>query len=705
MNSNRHFFHLTKSLFFGLLFFCALTSQSLSAAIFVVNTTADSGVGSLRQALINSNATPGLNIINFAIPNPGPFTIQPLTQLPTITNPVFIDGYTQAGSSVNTLPLSQGTNAILMITINGSNYTIGNGVNSGVGLLLGPGSDGSTIRGLNFNEWILAGIAVSESSGNRFLGNFIGTNLSGTVQNANKTGILIIQGDSNQIGTFNVEDRNLIGGSFSDFLGGAGVTIAGGFGNSIQGNIIGLNRSGNEVLGNSVNGVFVSSLTLNDGTIVQANGTLIGGTLPETGNVISGQTIYGININSGINSTITGNLIGSDSTGTVALGNLNAGIALSAQSGPAVSNTISENVISGNGQGIVLGSLFFNFGTNFNLITRNLIGTDITGTKALGNTENGIWVLDSNNIIGGSFLAQEGNVISANGGNGVLITSMASATLVLGNLIGTDITGIAALGNGQNGIQLGTGGGNNAAISNQIGGTLAGVENVISGNLQNGIKIQSFSTGNVVEGNLIGTDITGLLPLPNIEQGVLITSSFGNTIGGNALDAGNIIAYNRSGVMVGADAEDEDSINNVILSNAIFANITLGIDLHKRGAPQKLAQTFKGPNHFQTSPEICFAAVVDAISLEVTGKLHSAAFTNYEIQFFANENANSGQGMVFLSSLIVTTNSRGKVSFAKSMVPFLPNHYITATATRLDVDGTPLETSEFSHSKKIFFKS
>jgi hypothetical protein len=61
--------------------------------------------------------------------------------------------------------------------------------------------------------------------------------------------------------------------------------------------------------------------------------------------------------------------------------------------------------------------------------------------------------------------------------------------------------------------------------------------------------------------------------------------------------------------------------------------------------------------------------------------------------------------MVFLSSLIVTTNSRGKVSFAKSMVPFLPNHYITATATRLDVDGTPLETSEFSHSKKIFFKS
>src|SRR5262245_53416398 len=68
---------------------------------FTVSNTNDSGSGSLRQAILDANNNAGADTIRFAIPGAGVHTITPTSELPTITGPVTIDGYTQQGSSPN----------------------------------------------------------------------------------------------------------------------------------------------------------------------------------------------------------------------------------------------------------------------------------------------------------------------------------------------------------------------------------------------------------------------------------------------------------------------------------------------------------------------------------------------------------------------------------------------------------------------------
>lgn len=666
-------------------------ASDLCAASFVVINTNDSGVGSLRQAILNSNGVAGPNTISFNIPGTGPFTIQPVTELPGLTKPVTIDGYTQPGASVNTL--AEGTNAVLLIVINGSNYTVGDGVVTGSGLTILPGGSGSTIKGLVFNEWILAGLLSNFSSNNIIIGNFFGTDASGTKVLANKDGIVLNQANNTIIGSADPAKRNLITGSFSNFLLGAGASILRCNNTLIQGNLFGTDKTGKIALGNSVNGIY---LTL-------SNNTVIGGPNSGDRNIISGHTIYGINIFSNTNAVIQGNYIGTDVTGTQPLGNLNAGIALQSSAGPTTNNAIFGNLISSNNNGIVLGSLFFNFGTFQNIIAGNLIGTDVTGLNKLGNTENGIWVVDSNNQIGGS-TADQRNLISGNGKNGILISSSATNTLVKGNYIGTDITGGAPLGNGRNGIQLGLAGGHNEAFSNIIGGLLPGEENVISGNHQNGIKIQSFSANNVIIGNLIGTGPSGTNCVPNGRDGIRITSSSRqNLIGGDSLEAGNVIAFNREGVVVGRDADDTGCIENSILTNSIFSNKHLGINLHKRHGPAHREDTTNGPNHFQTSPKIK-SVITNVVLTEITATLKSVPLTNFLIQFFSNDNIKPGQGKTFLDEIVVKTNISGEVRFAATLLPISANAIVSATATRLDNASNPGDTSEFSEPVRSKFK-
>ena len=114
-----------------------------------------------------------------------------------------------------------------------------------------------------------------------------------------------------------------------------------------------------------------------------------------------------------------------------------------------------------------------------------------------------------------------------------------SANVVAGDLIGTDITGTVALGNGLDGVEI-----NTSASSNTIGGTIAGAGNVISGNASDGVEIDEAATANLVIGDLIGTDVTGTVAVGNLE-GVVITGS-NNTIGGTAAGAGNLISGNGS---------------------------------------------------------------------------------------------------------------------------------------------------------------
>lgn len=650
--------------YFFLFIFSLFSGLPLSAANFTVTNTLDSGSGSLRQALLDNNATAGPNTIIFNIPGAAPFRIQPQSDLPAIIQQVVIDGFSQPGASIDN-PL---------IEINGSYYTVGDGVTTGAGLTLNSGSDGSTLQGLVINHWILAGIFINSSINNIISNNFIGTNVKGNKARANKIGVLVVSSSGSQI------VQNTIAGSFATFLGGACVTISQDRGNTlIFNNRIGTDKSGKKALGESQIGLFA----------IASSGLSI------LNNTISGQSIYGIELLSVTNTSIANNFIGTNLLGKRPLGNSNAGIAIGAEvaNSPSRGNTIEGNIISGNGDGIVLGSLFFNAGTYDNTIQGNYIGTNFSGKKALGNRRQGIWVVDSGNSI-------SGNLISGNGGNGILLSASAKNTFVVGNIIGTDLPVRHCLGNKKNGIQLGLGGGMNGAQANFIGGVNLGQGNIISGNGGDGIKIQSYSSGNYIQGNAIGCDSTGHTALPNGRAGIKIDHSSQNTIGGEPAAAGNLIAYNQTGVIVGADQYDKTSVYNAILSNRIFANTLKGIDLHKHSGPAVPEDTIRGPNHFQTSPKLVSASTNGRITL-VKGELHSRARQRYKIQFFSNDTANKGQGKTFLNEIIVKTDSEGSASFVATIAAQRPHKYISATASLIEVYGALLETSEFSGAKKV----
>jgi titin len=257
--------------------------------------------------------------------------------------------------------------------------------------------------------------------------------------------------------------------------------------------------------------------------------------------------------------TIQANYIGVDPTGTVALGNAGDGADLiNAGTGNTIGGTVAGagNVIAGDTRvGIWVSS------SSSELIAGNFIGVNAGGTGALGNGLTSdlpglLITAGSNNVtIGGTTTAAR-NVIS---GNYEGIELQGNSALVQGNLIGTNAAGTAVLPNLTNGVLI-----NSAASLNTIGGSssvnpstgdLSGAGNVISGNLNSGVQINS-GTSNFIQGNFIGTDITGEIALGNdptgLYDGIDIFAGSNNTIGGaSSLDAhgnlsrlGNLISGN-----------------------------------------------------------------------------------------------------------------------------------------------------------------
>ncbi len=173
----------------------------------IVTHTGDSGVGSLRYAIQWANSSAGLDTVLFNIPGSGVQTIS-LTSgvLPIITDPIIIDGYSQPGSSENSL--SVGSNATLLIELDGSAV-------QGPSLAgLSLATSNSTIRGLIINRFTI-GVNVA-SSGNQILGNYIGTNATGALALGNSVGIKVQSGASNNlIGGVNASARNVISGNNS----------------------------------------------------------------------------------------------------------------------------------------------------------------------------------------------------------------------------------------------------------------------------------------------------------------------------------------------------------------------------------------------------------------------------------------------------------------------------------------------------------
>jgi hypothetical protein len=225
-----------------------------------------------------------------------------------------------------------------------------------------------------------------------------------------------------------------------------------------------------------------------------------------------------------------------------------------------------------------------------------------------------------------------------------------------GNFIGTDGTGTAVLGNGFDGLAL-------SGSNNVLGGTAAGAGNVISGNTADGVVLSLPTGGNRFQGNRIGTDVTGAAALGNGGNGVALLGSSGNTVGGADPAAGNTIAFNGGdGVLLDGGA------GNAVLSNSIFANGGLGIDL------------LHGANNDQAAPALS-SAVSQGGALTVQGSFTGRASTTYTVQLFLSSD-DPAQGQQLLGTVTVTTDADGVATFTLTFdVDAALGQLVTATAT------------------------
>jgi len=385
----------------------------------------------------------------------------------------------------------------------------------------GAHSPGTCDGPCNLISGNLVGVQMQDagSDSNQVLGNFIGTDLTGNSANGNEVvGILIGYGASqNVIGgarSPGVCDGpcNLISGNL-DF--GVVIQNPGTTGNQVIGNFVGSNISGEASLANN-HGVVIG---------LDATDTQVGGAGAGEGNLISGNANLGIWVSlTGVpGSQILGNLIGTDISGMTAVPNY-YGILIDGSTDNQVggAGAGAGNLISGNAFGIDLSHM----ATPGNTITGNKIGTNLTGTGAIPNYVGISLGEASNNVIGGTEQGA-GNLISGNTQEGLHIGTNSNLNSVLGNTIGTDVTGEIAIPNVFYGVFIGFG-----ASDNTIGGVDPGAGNLISGNGQAGVFIQNeTSVGNHILGNRIGTNRTGSSSLPNY-NGVTVVGALETIIGG-----------------------------------------------------------------------------------------------------------------------------------------------------------------------------
>lgn len=689
--------------------------------VFVVTNTNDSGGGSLRNAIDVANANLGRDVIRFCFGGSEVQTIQVESALPTITEPIIIDGLSHGDAACNTNPFADGSNANLLIEINGAHA--GNGVD---GLRINGGN--SIVRGLVINGFSGSGIQIAEAGGNNVFCSYVGTNVEGTEAVANAiAGIRVLDSPDNTIGGIGVEALNLLSGNFE-----SGVTIEGARAqnNTVDGNLIGTNSMGTERIFNGA-GLW----------ILDASNNVVGG----QGNVISGSLTDGVFITDSaesgvaINNLLIGNRIGTNAAGNEALSN-EIGVRIRKAAQNRVGGTPGDaetkgNLISGNRfQGVVIEDV----GAHDNEVRGNLIGTDAGGTSTLPNGADGVLLgIDAQgNVIGGLHESMR-NVISGNEGHGVhlvgTVSAPAESNFVIGNYIGTDSSGTLRLGNKESGVAL-----SNARF-NSIGISSAGGANLISAN-KYGIRMDGTATvNNSVEGNLIGTDSDGLIgddpenaPLHNLMHGILITNASNNRIGAeldpnDLCDPGlnepaNTIAGNRqNGIRVDGPLAQDNMINcnavnnngyglefrghgvvisegsqNSIRRNSIFDNAGRGIDLNDDAISlNDLRDDDSGANGLQDYPvviDVKFETGADGLNNESTWLLNSAPNQTYQIDFYSNDAPDPsgfGEGQYPLETKTLTTDDHGNGTV--TLTALIIDEYISATAT--DSVGN---TSEFS---------
>lgn len=449
-----------------------LIVPTANAANFIVNSADDHNDGTcnvadctLREAINAVNAGAGGDTISFNIPGGGVRTINVSGALGAlnITKTVTIDGTTQPGFTTTPLIELNGTNAgsVSGLTISAQDVTV---------------------KGLVINRFANFGINIT---GNAALiqGNFIGTDATGTNPLGNAAGIQLSGVSGVRIGGTTSATRNVISGNNGD-----GILITNSSTASlIQGNFIGVNALGTAALGN----IGTSTAGVH---IVSANNNTIGGTAVGAGNVISGNGglfgVEGIKIQNSSNNKVEGNIIGLNAAATAKIPNDSGGIIIIGGTSNIIGGPSSShrNVISGNSSH---GILILSDNTQ---VKGNYLGTNGTGTAALGNGAAGVLINGGdNNLIGGS--TSDRNLISGNGNGGVRIAFAADNNTVQSNAIGTDVSTLNGLGNGAGfaGVTIIT------STGNSIGGADSLTGNIIAFNDGPGVSVTG--TGNSILGN------------------------------------------------------------------------------------------------------------------------------------------------------------------------------------------------------------
>jgi choice-of-anchor C domain-containing protein len=641
---------------------------------------------SLREAIAATNATRNVNGIvdevQFAIPGSGVQTITVgLTALPTITDGLKLDAWSQPGYTSSPL-----------IELNG-----GNTGTTKDGLSLQSGSAGSTIRGFIINRFTGDGIEVNASNNSILEGNWIGLDNTGTSALANALkGINAVNSTGLMIGGTSSASRNVVAGNTQQGIYFENVDTS-----FVYGNYVGTNAAGTgDINGGTANSAQSGLVLINGSSSNQIGNTSLSGAR----NLFSGNNHYGVEIqtNTSINNTVVGNFIGTDVTGLAALGNSNGGFSFW---GSGTGNLLGGNVIAANGAyGVLVGSA-----ATSSRIQGNYIGVGVDGSTSLGNASVGVYVTgaSTNTLIGtnadGSNDAAEVNTISSNANGIVIDTAGTTGTMIYGNLIGTDASGLQARGNSFDGIRIEAG-----ATANLVGGSTATRRNIIAGNGQDGVHIDGEATdGNTIQNNWIGLAADGVTVLGNGGDGIYISGGADNTvIGGIGLGnvimgarvvgieidgastgtsiLGNLIGINATGTVIQGSGQDgillENNVasttiggttagqgntivdsgrlsatwqngvsvlatagsSNSIIGNSIYNNRGLGIDLGTTGVTANdNLDADSGPNTLQNTP-VLTTATTNGSTVIVSGTLNTLASTaGILIHFYATPSTGS----------------------------------------------------------------
>lgn len=397
--------------------------------------------------------------------------------------------------------------------------------------------------------------------------NLIGLNPSGAVF-SNGTGIFLVNADGFLIGgslATSAREANVISGNT-----GPGIRLAGS-GNTISGNYIGTDATGYTALANSQNGILLETVLVGSNTIT-SSGNLIGGLKSANrGNVVSGNSWEGIDLEKATNNEISGNLVGI-AVNSTALPNGSIGIYLGESTGNRIGRPDGDygNVVSGH----PASGIYLTDNSDGNTLCGNIVGLARQQGSAIPNAS-GISLFNAHfNSIGLPTGAYGYNVIAGNTNEGIML-NVANNNRIQNNFIGVS-SGNVAFGNGD-GIY------SNDSYGNLLGGNrLANEQNVISGNSSDGVEIGGGG-GNTVCGNIIGLSSDQSQARGNGTSGVYISNSSANAVGLPQAGWGNILCANDYGLYLD-NADQNAAQNNLVGVNAAdasFPNNTHGIYLYQ----------------------------------------------------------------------------------------------------------------------------